>query len=41
MTGSVKTEHNSAIQILQYEALKYIGQVIAYFEKKKVTLCSW
>jgi len=25
VTGSAKTEHNSAIQIFQYKALKYIG----------------
>jgi len=25
VTGSAKTKHNSAIQIFQYKALKYIG----------------
>jgi len=25
VTGSAKTEHNSAIEIFQYKALKYIG----------------
>ena len=25
VTGSAKTEHNSAIQIFQYKALKHIG----------------
>jgi len=25
VTGSAKTEHNSAIHIFQYKALKYIG----------------
>ena len=25
VTGSAKTEHNSALQIFQYKALKYIG----------------
>jgi len=33
VTGFVKTEHYSAIQIFQYKVLKYIGQTIAYFEK--------
>ena len=36
VTRSAKTEHNSAIQIFQYKALKY--KIIAYLEKNSVNL---
>jgi len=36
VTGSAKSKHISTIQIFQHKALKYIGWIITYLEKKIV-----